>query len=312
MSITRPPSWLVALVGATGLLVAVAAGAGILLRGDLTTIAVTTVRGDTVDVLTSGIYRFNGEAVAAEGIGWDLVTLLAVVPALLLVLPAVAAGSIRGSLVLIGLLAYTLYQYAEYAMALAYGPLFLVYVAIAGLSATLIGVLVARLDPARVATLVDPERYPRRGIAAFGLFVAVLLAGMWLPLVARTATSAQVPELHGGTTLVVQAFDLGFLVPLGILTAVAAWRRLAIGPVLATVLSVKGAAMGAAIAAMLIVEAVVTDVVQPIPIVGFALISMASLALAWRVLRSILSPQAERPVAPATVRDPIPRTEGTS
>src|SRR5690349_9914930 len=112
---TRPPSWLVALIGLTAVLVAVAAGAGILLRGDLATTSFTTVRGDAVDILTGGIYRFNGEAIAAEGIGWDVVTLLAVVPTLLLVLPSLAAGSLRGTLITVGLLAYTLYQYAEYA-----------------------------------------------------------------------------------------------------------------------------------------------------------------------------------------------------
>jgi hypothetical protein len=122
---------------------------------------------------------------------------------------------------------------------------------------------------------------------AFGAFVAILLTSMWLPLLGRTLTAESVPELGGGTTLVVQAFDLGFLVPLGILTAVAAWRRLPAGAVLAPVLAVKGAAMGAAIAAMLVVEALVTGVIQPVPIAGFAAISLVSLALAWRVVRGV-------------------------
>jgi hypothetical protein len=278
--------WLVALAGVAGLLAAVASAAGVLLRGDLATVPFTTLRGDEVEVLAGGAYRFNGVAIAAEGVGWDLVTLLAVVPALAVALPGLARGSLRATLVVVGILAYLLYQYAEYAMALAYGPLFLVYVSIAGLSASLIGVLVARLD---LASISAPS-FPRRAVAAFGAFVALLLAGMWLPLVARTATAVSVPELAGGTTLVVQAFDLGFLVPLGILTAVAAWRRLAVAPLLAAILAVKGSAMGAAIAAMLIVEAVVTGLAQPVPIAGFAAISVVSLALAWRVLRSVHGP----------------------
>jgi hypothetical protein len=110
---------------------------------------------------------------------------------------------------------------------------------------------------------------------------------MWLPLILRSATATAVPELAGGTTLVVQAFDLGFLVPLGILTALAVWRRLPIGYVLATIVAVKGAAMGAAIAAMLVAEALVTGVTQPVPIVGFAVIAVVALVLAWRVLGSV-------------------------
>jgi hypothetical protein len=281
------PGLVVALVALTGSLVAVAAAAGVLLRGDLATRAVTTVRGDVVEILSGGIYRFNGEAVAAEGIGWDLVTLFAVVPVLALTLPAFARGSIRGTLLVMGLLAYTLYQYAEYAMTLAYGPLFVVYVAIAGLSAALLGVIATRLDLVGLSGVVDAARFPRRGAAAFGAFMAILLAGMWLPLILRSAAATSVPELAGGTTLVVQAFDLGFLVPLGILTALAVWRRLPIGYVLATIVAVKGAAMGAAIAAMLVAEALVTGVTQPVPIVGFAVIAVVALVLAWRVLGSV-------------------------
>ena len=303
MPSTRPRPWLVALVGLAGLLAAVAAAAGVLLRGDLATVPFTTVRGDPVEVLVAGTYRFNGVAIAAEGVGWDLVTLLAAVPALALGLPALARGSVRARLVVVGLLAYLLYQYAEYAMALAYGPLFLLYVAIAGLSASLVGVLVVGMDRATLAATVGGRTFPRRGVAAFGGFVALLLAGMWLPLVARTATAVSVPELAGGTTLVVQAFDLGFLVPLGTLTAVASWRRLPAGAVLAPVLAVKGGAMGAAIAAMLIVEAAVTGVAQPVPIAGFALISVVSLLLARRVVRSVEEP---RPAGSAGVAPGAP------
>lgn len=298
---TPTPMPVVALVGMTGILVAFAAAAGVLLRGDLATISVTTVRGDVVEILTGGIYRFNAQAVAAEGIGWDLVTLLGVVPALALAIPAFARGSTRATLLVMGLLAYTLYQYAEYAMTLAYGPLFLVYVAIAGLSGSLLGVLAARLDLVALSGSVDTSRFPRRGAAGFGAFMAILLSGMWLPLVLRSATAASVPELAGGTTLVVQAFDLGFLVPLGVLTASTVSRRMPAGYVLATIVTVKGVAMGAAIAAMLIVEARVTGTVQPVPIAAFAVIAVVALVLAWRILGSIGTDAQAHPVRSAAV-----------
>ena len=278
--------WVLGSITLTGLLAAIASTAGVFLRGDLATVAFTTVRGDTVETLTGGIYRFNGESIAAEGVGWDLVTLLAVVPALFLALPAFRRGSTRALLFVIGILAYFSYQYAEYAMALAYGPLFLVYVATFALSLSALAVLVAGLDLIRVAASVD-DRFPRRAATGFGIFMAVLLAGMWLPLVARSATAVSVPELNGGTTLVVQAFDLGFLVPLGTFTAIAVWRRLPVGYVLAPLVLVKGAAMGAAIAAMLIVEAIVTGVFQPVPIGVFLGVSLVSIVIGVRVYASI-------------------------
>jgi hypothetical protein len=110
---------------------------------------------------------------------------------------------------------------------------------------------------------------------------------MWLPLIARTATAASVPELGGGTTLVVQAFDLGFLVPLGLFTAALVHGRLAAGYVLASVVVVKGIAMGSAIAAMLLVEGATSGTFQAPPILGFAGIAIVAAGLAVRVFRSI-------------------------
>jgi hypothetical protein len=278
--------WVVALVALTGCLAAVASGLGIFLRGDLATQVFRTVRGEEAEILTGGIYRFNGEAVAAEGVGWDIVTLFIVVPAFLLALPALRRGSVRALLFATGVLAYFLYQYAEYAMFLAFGPLFPIYVAIFALSLSGIAILLSHLDLAALAGGVD-DRFPRRGAAAFGAFMAILLAGMWLPLIARRVGQTVVPELDGATTLVVQAFDLGFLVPVGIFTAVTVWRRLPVGFILAAVVVVKGAAMGAGIAAMLVVEYLVTGVLQIVPIVLFASVSLVCVALGVRVFGSI-------------------------
>jgi hypothetical protein len=117
--------------------------------------------------------------------------------------------------------------------------------------------------------------------------MAVLLGGMWLPLLARTFGAAHVPELDGGTTLVVQAFDLGLLVPLALFTAVTVHRRLAVGYLLAPIIVVKGMALGAGIVAMVVVEWSATGVSQLAPMVVFALISAGSAVLAARVFGSI-------------------------
>ena len=278
--------WLTVLAGLIAALAAMASGAGVLLRGDLGTQPFATVRGDLVDVLTGGVYRFNGKAIASEGVGWDLVTLIFVVPCLVALLPRFARGSDRATLAVIGVLAYLVYQYAEYAMALAYGPLFLVYVAIFALSLTAIALTVGSLDLLAMRDRIG-DRFPHRGVIGFGVFMAILLAGMWLPLVARTATAATVPELAGGTTLVVQAFDLGFLVPLGLFTAATVHRRLAVGYLLAAVVAVKGIAMGAAIAAMLLLEGWATGIFQLPPIALFACVAIAAAALAGRVFGNV-------------------------
>lgn len=284
--------WSVGVCAAVAALGAVASGAGVFLRGDLATVPFTTVRGELVDSLAGGVYRFNGLQIASEGVGWDVVTLFLVVPALLLTMPGLWRGSLRAELVATGLLAYFLYQYTEYATFLAYGPLFLVYVSIFALSLCGIVLLVASVGIGSLPERFGPT-FPRRAVIGFGLFMAILLTGMWLPLIARTFDETTVTELGGGTTLVVQAFDLGFLVPLGLFTALAVARRLPVGFVLASVVVVKGVAMGSAIAAMLVFEANATRVTLIVPIVGFALIALVSLAIAIRVFGSI-RPEAGR------------------
>lgn len=293
--------WVVGLVALTGALAAIASGAGVLLRGDLATMPFVTVRGEHVNVLTNGIYRFNGKAVAAEGVGWDAVTLFLVVPALALLLPGLLRGALPARLAATGILAYFLYQYFEYATFLAYGPLFGVYVAIVALSLTGIVVLVSDID---VGGLGDrfTARFPRRGVMALGLFMAVLLSGMWLPMIARSFGAEVVEDLSGATTLVVQAFDLGLLVPLGLFLAITAYRRLPVGYLLAAVLVVKAIAMASAIVAMLLFEAVATGELAVAPIAVFGLTALASVALAVRVYGSIT------PV-PSVVRDAPPRIE---
>jgi hypothetical protein len=276
----------VGLVGLTGILAAIASAAGILLRGDLETRVFTTLRGDAVEYLTDGAYRFNGINMASEGIGWDLVTLLVVVPALALTLPSLLRGTLRGTLLAAGFLVYFLYQYAEYAVGLAYGPLFPVYVGIIALSVSGLALLLSRVDVAALPERFGPH-FPRKAMVAFGLYMAILLGGMWVPLIAGTLTATSVPQLYGGTTLVVQAFDLGVLVPLGLFTAVTVYRRLPVGYLLSAVVIVKGASIALGIVAMLVVEWLTTGEPQLPPIIIFGLTSIAGLAIAVRMYRAI-------------------------
>jgi len=282
---TRIP-WLTALVGLTGTLAAIAGAAGVFLRGDLATREFVTIRGETVEILTGGVYRFNGLQIASEGVGWDIVTLFLVVPALALALPSLLRGTLRGTLISAGILVYFLYQYFEYSVALAYGPFFALYVAIIALSVSGTALLLARVDVATLPERFGP-RFPRRAMVAFGLYMALLLGGMWLPLIARTFNADAVAELYGGTTLVVQAFDLGILVPVGLFTAVTVYRRLPVGHLLAAVVIVKGMSVSAGIVAMLVVEGWTTGETQLPPIVIFALTALAGAAIAWRMYRGL-------------------------
>jgi hypothetical protein len=267
-------------------LAGIAAAAGVFLRGDLSTFPFTTVRGEAIDVVADGVYRYNADSIVAEGVGWDLVTLLLVVPAALVTAILLWRGSVRAALVMAGLLAYFTYQYFEYAVFWAYGPLYPLQLLTAALAVSTLAILVARLDLAAIATGAR-ERFPARLVAAYGALAVALLAGLWLPVIAGTLGGDVADELQGATTLVVPVFDLGLLVPLAIATAVTAYRRLPVSVLLGVVLLVKGVAMGLAIVAMLLVEWQVTGEPQPPPVVIFAALAAISLAIGWRAVRAI-------------------------
>lgn len=291
-------SWTVALAAIAGLLAAIASAAGVFLHGDLATVAVTTFRGETVETLVNGVYRYNSIAFASEGVGWDVITLFLVVPALAACLPGLWHGSLRARLMAMGILAYFLYQYLEYAVSVAYGPLFLDYVGAFAASLAGIVVLASGIDLADLAARFG-TRFPRRSVAGLGILFIVLLGGMWLPLVLRTMTAADAGgALAGGTTLVVQAFDLGLLVPLGIFTAITAWRRHPAGYLLGSVVVVKAVAMALAIVAMIVAEGLATGAWAVPPMVVFGVVAAISAAIGVRLFGGI------EPQSKATPRGP--------
>ena len=90
---------------------------------------VTTARVDTLEFQVRGD-KYNPRWFAAEGIGWDFATLIVGIPVLLVSALLFVRGSMRGGIVLAGMLAYVAYQYLMYVTGWAYNNLFLLYVAL--------------------------------------------------------------------------------------------------------------------------------------------------------------------------------------
>jgi hypothetical protein len=285
----RPLRSLALLCAAIATSSGIAAAIGILFRGDGIFQAVTSVRGEAYDVVTSGVYAWNAQRVVAEGIGWDFVTLLVAVPALLVVLPALARGSLRARLFAMGLLAYFFYQYLMYALTWAFGPLFLPFVAIYGASLVALAWLAATIRRDDLDQLSMPA-FPRRRMAALCVVMAALLCAMWLQRIA-VAHSGDLSGamLLGQTTLVVQALDLGLVVPLAIYTGVTTWRRKPIGYLLSSIFGVKMTAMTIAICAMLMSAWAVEGSPDIGALVLFAAASVASVLLCVAMYGSVRS-----------------------
>lgn len=271
--------------------IALAAGAasavGVFARGDGSTAAGTSIRGERFEYATTGIYANNPVRVVAEGVGWDAVTLVFAIPVLLLATPALARGSLRARLLTLGVLAYLFYQYFMYAMFWALGPLFPVFIVLFVASAVAMVWIVSTVDLATLPARFD-ERFPRRGMIGFCIFAAVLLTGMWSVRIA-TGLSGDLEgaSLLGMTTLTVQALDLGIVVPLAVATAVLLWRRRPWGYLLASVFAVKGLTMAGAICAMLVSAALVEGSLEVVPFVVFGGLTVAAAVFARKIFGSV-------------------------
>ena len=174
---------------------------------------------------------------------WDAVNLFIALPLLALALYLSWRGSLRGRLLLGGLLFFLFYAYLGYAMSVALNPFFLVYVAIFALSAVAFFLNLAALDVERLPERIAP-RLPHRFFIGYMLAISVVLLALWTQRVIAILSANQFPpELAGLTTLGSQALDLGLLVPLALAAAILLWRRSPWGYLLLSVATTVGLLM---------------------------------------------------------------------
>jgi hypothetical protein len=206
-------------------------------------VVVLAVLASVAGLLLDGVY---GEAapIAEMLRGYDLVTLVFVVPALALSQLQARRGSDRAQLIWVGMLAYLVYTYVYYLLGTPFDDLFLLHAAVFSSSVFALVLTVCALDVPSIAARLSP-RTPRRIVGAVLALLAAALGGIWIYASVRFITTEDPPVGSAlvESDVVVQlglALDLTLLVPAYALAAVLLWRRLATGYVLATVLLIAG------------------------------------------------------------------------
>ena len=205
----------------------------------------------SVGGLAGNLYRDNTWATAGW-LGNDLVTLAVAVPLLVVALILAVRGSQRAQLVWLAMVGYMLYNYAFYLFAAAFNRFFLIYVALFTLAIFALIFGLSKVDVNGISRQFR-ARTPVRWIAAFMLFFAVLLGGMWIAQALGSAVTGQVPQVvvdSGHPTSVVFALDLSLLVPGMVLGATWLWRRDPWGYVLGTMVNVKAVTYALALIGM--------------------------------------------------------------
>ena len=282
--------WMIPLIGLFALF---AAGMGLFYQNAGEPYAFMNHRGETVLINGQGLYFYDTISMAAQQQGNDLVTLVVGLPLLAISTWLGFRGSLRGRLLLTGTLGFFLYTYMSMSMLTAYNALFLIYVALFSLSLFAFILSIMSFDLSDLRRHFS-ERLPHGLLAGLLFFVGGFLLLAWLGRIAPPLLQGQTPVLENTTTLVIQAMDLGLIVPLVILSGTLLLRRSPWGYLLASVALLKSATLGLAISAMSIMMALRGVGESLVIVVPFTIITVLTLSMAVVLLKNI-DPSADPP-----------------
>lgn len=261
--------------------------AGVLSYGHDRCRTVTTVRGETVDVLDAGVYRYSVRALVTGGTPWDFTRLLVGIPVLLASFALYLRGSLRGTVIFSGSLASFLYQFLLWTFAWAYNPFFLIYVAVFSLSLCTLALVLAGVDPAQVRARIS-KRFPVVTAASFSFAVGGLLLFKCMGEIVPSISSGAMPaNATGYYTMVDQALDLGLLVPLCILVGVLLLKRDTLGYLLSASTLILVVTVGLSVVAGELMLGLSTGRMNAGGIAVFAVFLSVALALLAKVLASM-------------------------
>jgi hypothetical protein len=172
-----------------------------------------------------GMYR-DPALVVDQSHGYDLANLVVVLVLELGILRA-ARGSLRGRLIAIGALGCLAYSFVTYAFLIVLNPATLLYIAVLAFAGWSFAFGFTRLSNTE-AEVVLRGHLPRRTTAGFLAALAALFGITWLSQLFAAVISGNLPtELAaiGWPMNPVYVLDLGFILPLALMTAVGMARR---------------------------------------------------------------------------------------
>jgi hypothetical protein len=252
-------------------------------------IAVLAIVGSIIGItLDETIYEEESANWAAQAVGQDIANLVAF-PALLALAFLAARGSLRTLLAWVGILVYTTYSYAIYVFDIQFGPLFLVWVAVFGLSIfALIGAL-GSIDPAEVKARFG-EGAPVRATAWLLTGVGSAFYLLWLSDVIPSLVAGTTPDVlveAGVPTNPMHVLDLAVFLPTAILAGTLLSKRRPWGYVLTPVILVAMVFISLGIVWLTVVVAARGLDGTPAIGVGIAVVALVELVVVTRFLRAV-------------------------
>ncbi len=189
-----------------------------------------SIRGEVVKIYGQGVYRHMSADVAIQGIAQDYVTLFIGIPLLLISLVYYRRNSIKAGFVLSGTFLYFLVTFMFYTAMGMYNIMFLGYVALFGLSFFALFLSLFSFKIADIPAMFSAKA-PSKPVGIFLMVNAILIALLWLGEVVPPLLDGSIypAGLDHYTTLIVQGFDLGLLLPISFVVGLLLKRKMATG-----------------------------------------------------------------------------------
>jgi hypothetical protein len=185
-----------------------------------------TIRGEKIQIYGTGLYKHMSADVAIQGIAQDYITLFIGVSLLLISLFLSRKNSFRGLFLLAGTLGYILVTYLFYLTMGMYNQMFLVYAFLLGTTFFAFILTVLEFDLNELKNRFPSENLVRNA-GVFLIINASLVGLLWLSVVLPPLLDGTFypKELQHYTTLIVQGFDLGLLLPIAFVVGILAIRK---------------------------------------------------------------------------------------
>jgi hypothetical protein len=246
-----------------------------------------SLNGQTVSIYGQGLYKNDSVAMAAQAKGQDIVTMIVGIPLLIVSLYLSRKGLLKGRLLLTGTLGYFLYTYISYSFLSMYNSLFLIDVILMSASFYAFTLSMMSFDIQNLSSHFN-ENLPVKFIGGFLIFTATAIGMMWLGIIIPPLTNGTLPSsLEHYTTLVIQAMDLGFVVPTAIISGILLIKRKAFGYLLASVVIIKASTMLTAISVMIIEQAYAGVQMGLVALVMFPVFNLLTIYCLVLILRNI-------------------------
>jgi len=168
---------------------------------------------------------------AAQYVGNDAGNFGVVVPVLVIAAMLALRGSVAARLVWVGTLVYLVYDFINYAFAVHFNSVFLVYCGVLGLSVYALAGGLLTLPTAEIARRYGP-RTPVKTTAGVLLLIGVAAVLHWLSEIIPALLAGRVPKAmrdSGQLTEAVAVLDLAFGAPACMIAAILLLRRKPLG-----------------------------------------------------------------------------------